>query len=84
MQRLLLLNKHLNELYGDSPLIPSYRVNDLERAVFNIDSLSMRELIENIDGIFLSDAETPFDKTLKKIDLIATSNSNFTLKFHIE
>lgn len=84
MEKLLLLNRHLNDLYSNSPIVPSGCIDVLESQIFCVAALNMRDLLESIDTIFISDKESDFDKTLKQIDLVATSGSNFKLKFHIE
>lgn len=72
-----LLENYLNEIYVGQLFTPSYKVNELESKEYPI--IANKEMIIDLDNLFLSNFPTEFDKVLDKIKVLE-SNNNIKLK----
>lgn len=72
-----LLENYLNQIYAGQLFIPSYKVNELETKKYPLKV--SKEIINDLDNLFLSELPTEFDKELSHITVYESDN-NIKLK----
>lgn len=81
--QLELLTQVLNETYAMSPIVYNFSVKELEKKVFDRESLDMRQLLGEVDDIFPIDNLSDYDKVLASVECVPQGEKLFNLKFNI-
>jgi hypothetical protein len=75
----------LRELYLGQSLVPSCRIDELEDKEYDLSAILqntdlLKELISDVDNVFLIDDVTDYDKQLIGISAVRSSGDKFKLK----